>query len=64
MNWIIERNEAGQPVRLVSSPERDECKMYGFPVEPRPAQCKSCGYPAGWHKQGCQTRQVQPSGDA
>lgn len=53
MNWQLERDNAGRPVRLWWRGSGAK------PVEPwAPVNrgCPSCGMPLGWHKLGCEQR--------
>jgi hypothetical protein len=57
MNWVLERDAADRPTRLVYVGPR--MPVLNWQYEPKPKQCWHCGYPSGWHKLGCELRQIQ-----
>lgn len=54
MNWAIERDADDRPIRMRYMGPR--MPVLNWPHEPPPTQCACCGYPAGWHKIGCERR--------
>lgn len=55
MNWQIERDSAGMPVRMWWLGSGGKPKKPEAPVNPG---CACCGMPHGWHRLGCEKRGI------
>lgn len=51
MNWLLERDENGEPARLIWAGPEEE--TFGALLEAELSRCVECGFPCGWHKLGC-----------
>ena len=50
MNWQIERDNAGRPIRMWWMGSGGKPKQPDAPVN---RGCPDCGMPNGWHKRAC-----------
>lgn len=51
MSWSVERDENGEPVRMVWRGRDEETFKEMLDLERK--RCPRCGYPDGWHTGQC-----------